>query len=939
METELMTDESATRPMQPAPGPASTVPAVALDVLPAADVLLADGSTAHLRPVAAGDAQALVDLHAELSEDSRVLRYFAVHPELSAADLRRMLSSGPDDAVLVADRDGRVVAVAEYHRAVGSEEADVAFVVQDEFQGRGLGTILLEHLAAEARRHGVRRFVADTLPTNTRMIEVFERAGFAVSSRFEDGNVRVVLDIAPSPAAVAAADERDRRAVVSSMQRLLRPRSVAVIGASRRPGTIGHELVRNLVGGGFQGPVYPVNPTADSIASLPCWHSIGEVPGEVDLAVIAVPAPAVLEVVGECGRKGVGALVVVSAGFAEVGGDGKDAQAAITALAHEWGMRVVGPNCFGVLNTEPDVSMNATFAPDRPTPGRVGFASQSGGLGIAIVAGARARGLGLSSFVSMGNKADVSGNDLLNWWEADGTTDVGLLYLESFGNPRKFSRLARRVGRRIPIVAVKAGRSSAGRAAASSHTAALASSDDAVEALFRHCGVVRVDTVEELFDTAEVLANQPLPGGSRVGIVTNAGGPGVLAADSCSSLGLEVPELSPGLQQALREVHQGAASVRNPVDLVASASAEVYGKAVEVLLRSGEVDSLVVIFTPPLVTEGQDVAAAVVAATASAAADGIERPVLVNFFGTEAGKETLRSARRPVPSFTYPETAVRALARAVGYATWRQRPEPVPAELPGLDSNEGRRRLAAAMQRASGGADETGAAPGAATRWLTGADAMGVLDAFGIPTLRTIEVSGPDEAVAAAEALGMPVALKAAGPTIVHKSDVGGVRVGLQSAAQVRDAYGEMSARIGAAMTGAVLQRSAAAGVEVIVGFVQDPQFGPAVLFGPGGTAVEVLGDHQLRLAPLDADEARRMILSVRAAPLLTGYRGSQPVDLEALVDLLLRVGRLAEDLPEVLEADCNPAIVSPSGVVVVDARLKVSCGPAAERDERRRLR
>jgi acetyl coenzyme A synthetase (ADP forming)-like protein len=926
METQSTTETTRDPAAAPVDGPA---PTGSLETLPAVDVLLTDGSTAHVRTVEPGDARAIADLHASLSEESRALRYFAAHPQLSPADLRRMLASGPDDLVLVAERDDRLVALAEYHRAVGSDEAEVAFVVEDDFQGKGLGTILLEHLAAEARRHGVRRFVADTMATNRRMIEVFENAGFAVTTRLEGGDVSVILDIAPSPAALAAADERDRRAVVSSMHRLLRPRSVAVIGASRRPGTIGHELVRNLVRSGFQGPVYPVNPTAASIASLPCWHSIGEVPGEVDLAVIAVPAAAVRQVVGECGHKGVGGLVVVSAGFAEMGAAGGSEQAAITALAHEWGMRLVGPNCFGVLNTEPDVSMNATFSPDQPNAGRVGFASQSGGLGIAIVATARSRGIGLSSFVSMGNKADVSGNDLLQWWESDGTTDVGLLYLESFGNPRKFARLARRVGRRIPIVAVKAGRSNVGRAAASSHTAAMASSDEAVEALFGYCGAVRVDTVEELFDTAEVLANQPLPAGGRVGIITNAGGPGVLAADACSALGLDVPELSEPTQSALWSAYAGAASVRNPVDLVAAAPAEVYGKAVEILARSGEVDSLVVIFTPPLVTEGRDVARFVVDATEAIAAEGLEVPVLVNLFGTESGREILRSGRRPVPSFTYPETAVRALARATGYARWRRLPEPQPAVLDRIDVNEGRRRLVA-------GGPPPGSEP---ARWLTGGDAMGVLDAFGVRTARTIDVSGPDEAVAAAGELGMPVVLKAAGASIVHKSDVGGVRVGLHSAEEVRDAYLEMSARIGPAMTGAVVQPMVPPGVEVIVGFVQDPQFGPQVLFGPGGTAVEVLGDHALRLAPLDADEARRMILSVRAAPLLTGYRGSAPVDLDALVDLVLRVSRLAEDLPEVLEADCNPAIASPSGVVVVDARLRVATGPAPERDDRRRLR
>ncbi len=914
--------------------------------LPAVNVLLVDGSTAHVRPAGTDDAPALVELHRRLSEESRQLRYFGAHPELGETDLHRLTSTGPDDVVLAAERGARLVACAEYHRAVGSDEAEVAFVVDDEYQGRGLGTILLEHLASEARRHGIRRFVADTLPDNSKMIEVFQRAGFAATTRLERGDVHVVLDIAPSPASLKAVDARDQRAVVSSMQRMLRPRSIAVIGASRRPGTIGHELVRNLVAGGFQGPVYPVNPSATSVASLPCWHSVDEVPGEIDLAVIAVPAAAVLEVVGKCGHKGVGALVVVTAGFAEVGPGGMSTQSEVTELAHGWGMRLIGPNCFGVLNTEPGVQMNATFAPDRPVLGRVGFASQSGGLGIAIIAGARARGLGLSSFVSMGNKADVSGNDLLAWWDEDPATDVALLYLESFGNPRKFARLARRIGKHKPIVAVKAGRSKAGVAAALSHTAALASSDQAVEALFHQCGVVRVDTVEELFDTAEVLGHQPVPVGPRVGIVTNAGGPGVLAADTCAELGLEVPELSSAVQAALRRLHPGAASIRNPIDLVASASAEVYGGAVELLARSSEVDALVVIFTPPLVTAGEDVARAVVKATDSAAAAGAELPVIVNFFGTEAGRRIFQAARRPVPCFTYPETAVRALARAVSYGRFRARPDPPDSVLSGVDANEGRRRLAAGAERLR--RDRSGATTGPASTsvvgagsdvWLTGNDAMEVLDAFGIPTVRTIEVAGAEGAAEAAERLGVPVVLKAAGAAIVHKSDVGGVRLGLRGGAEVGAAYAEMSALIGPQMTGAVLQPVAGPGVEVIVGFVQDPQFGPVVLFGPGGTAVELLGDHRVAVAPLSEPEARELVLGVRASRLLTGYRGSAPVDLEALVDVVLRVSRLAEDLPEVLEADCNPAIATPLGVVVVDARLRVAAGAAAPVDDRRRLR
>ena len=448
------------------------------------DVLLTDGTTAQIRSITPEDAPAVSAFHRGLSGNTVHMRYFGAHPDLSDRELERLTrADDPDHLALLAERNGTLVAVAQYDREVGEDEAEVAFVVDDAHQGLGLGTILLEHLASAARRHGIKRFVADTLVVNRRMLDVFAGVGFARRSSTDHEVVSVVMDIAPTQLALDAADRRDAVAVVRSMERLLRPRSVAVMGASRQAGTIGYELVRNLVGTSLQGPVYPINPMADYVASIPCWPSIEAVPGEVDLAVIAVPAASVTEAVEACGRKGVAAVVVVSAGFAEVGPEGEAAQRAAARLAHDHSMRMVGPNCFGVLNTAPAVSMNATFAADVPIAGRVGFASQSGGLGIAILAEAKSRDLGLSSFVSLGNKADISGNDLLTWWEQDGDTDVILLYLESFGNARKFARLARRIGRTKPIVVVKSGRSRAGRRAASSHTAALASPEQAVDAL------------------------------------------------------------------------------------------------------------------------------------------------------------------------------------------------------------------------------------------------------------------------------------------------------------------------------------------------------------------------------------------------------------------------------------------------------------------------
>ena len=478
------------------------------------DVLLVDGTTAHIRGSAPADAPAIGAFYSRLSHESIVLRYFTPHPQMSAAEIEQLTTpDGIDIVVLVAELHDLIIAIAQYYREPGRDEAEVAFLVDDLYQGHGIGTILLEHLASEARRHGIQRFVASTLSENHKMLRVFADAGFVHQYHRDSEVVRVVLDIQPSTDALAATQARDRTATVRSMARMLEPRSIAVVGAGRQRGTIGHELLRNLLANSFQGPVYPVNPAASYVASIPCWPSVKAIPGDVDLAVIAVPEPAVAQAVEDCGDKGVSSLVIITAGFAERGSEGTDSQRALAALAHRHGMRMVGPNCFGVINTNPSVSMNATFAPETPIFGQVGFASQSGGLGIAILGEAATRDLGLSSFVSMGNKADVSGNDLLQWWEEDDATQVIMLYLESFGNPRKFSRIARRVGRSKPIIAVKSGRSQAGTRAASSHTAALASSDQAVDALFHQTGVVRVETIEELFDVGEILAHQPVPTG------------------------------------------------------------------------------------------------------------------------------------------------------------------------------------------------------------------------------------------------------------------------------------------------------------------------------------------------------------------------------------------------------------------------------------------
>ncbi len=524
----------------------------------------------------------------------------------------------------------------------------------------------------------------------------------------------------------------------------------------------------------------------------------------------------------------------------------------------------------------------------------------------------------------MGNKADVSGNDLLTWWEQDDATSVILLYLESFGNPRKFSRIARRVGRVKPIVAVKSGRSSTGTRAASSHTAALASSDQAVDALFHQTGVVRVDTIEELFDAAGVLVAQPLPGGRRVAVMGSAGGPGVLATDACTAFGLLVPELSARLQEELRACLPEWAGLSNPIDLAASATADTYGRCLAVLLASGEVDAVVVIFTPPLGTQADEVASAVVTAVDEADRAGRLVPVVATFLGSSSAAAILRSGRRAVPCFTYPETAVRALAHVVTYAQWRARPPGAVPLLDDVDPNEARRRL---LSVAGGESD-----------WIAGRDALEVLSTYGIACIRTVSVATEAEAVDASRA-GLPVVMKAVGPDLVHTTEVGEVRLDLRTELEVRSAFVSMKQSLGPAMTGAEVQPMIGGAVETIAGFVVDPAFGPQVLFGLGGTAVELLGDYVSRMTPLTDLDARGMVLGLRSTPLLTGFRGSRPVDVDALVDLLLRLGRLAEDMPEIIEADCNPVMATTEGAVVVGARLRLSSKPDQTPDDSRHLR
>jgi acetate---CoA ligase (ADP-forming) len=884
-----------------------------------ADVVLRDGSTVRVRPAREADAPAVRAFYEGLSPASVALRFFSGFPDLDRAvtwatelDYQRRYG-----LVATSGDDGRVVAHAGWERQPDRpDRAEVAFAIADRMQGKGLGTILLGQLAEAAHQAGVGVLVAEVLPENHKMIRVFRDSGFPVATNAVPGVVLVELPTSLSPEALARFEQREQVAAAAAMGAFLAPRSVAVVGASRRRGTVAGELFHNLLAGAFEGPVYPVNPNAGVVQSVLAYRSVAEVPGPVDLAVLVVPAAAVVGAARECAAKGVRALVVISAGFAETGTEGSKRQARLLQVCREAGMRLIGPNCLGVINTDPEVRLHATFGPTAPLPGRVGFLSQSGALGLAIVDYANALGLGLSSFVSVGNKADISGNDLLNYWEQDERTRLVLLYLESFGNPRKFARIARRVARAKPVLAVKSGRSAAGARASTSHTGALlAASDVTVDALFRQAGVIRTDTLAELFDVASLLANQPAPKGRRVGIVTNAGGPGILCADACEAAGLQVVELSEGLRAKLAGGLPAAASVANPVDMLASAPAEHYRRTVELVAASGEVDAVIVIFIPPLLTEPAEVAAAVAAAAAAGTV-----PVLDVIM--TAAREPDRAGVGGLPTYRFPEDAARALARAADYGSWREQPEGRIPDLPGLRRDEAAALLAVAL--AEGGTTEAGEPP----RWLTPDEVASLLDCYGLPVAPWRLADSPEAAGVAAEELGGPVALKAVAPTLVHKTEASGVRLGLEGAGKVRAAANEMVAAVAAAghvVERFLVQRMVTGGVELLVGVVHDASFGPVVACGAGGVAVELLKDVAVRITPLTDRDAAEMVRSLQTFPLLEGYRGAPMADVAALEDLLLRVSALVEDHPQVAELDCNPVMVLPQGAVVVDARVRVA--------------
>ncbi|MFC1945733.1 acetate--CoA ligase family protein [Chloroflexota bacterium] len=714
--------------------------------------------------------------------------------------------------------------------------------------------------------------------------------------------------------------EKETKDIIESMKALLQPNSIAVIGASQRRNTIGNTLFHNILHQEFQGVVYPVNPNSPAVASVKTYSTVLDIPGEVEMAVIITPAPTVAGILEECGQKGVRGVVIISAHFGESGPEGIKRQQEIVKIARRYKMRMVGPNCMGVINTAPECNMNATFSPVFPPPGNIALGTQSGGLGQAIIGYAKDLNLGLSTFVSIGNRADVSSNDLLQYWAEDGNTDVILLYLESFGNPRKFASIARELTRRKPIIAVKSGRTSAGSRAAASHTGALATATAASDALFKQTGIIRVDTLEELFDVAMLFAYQPIPLGRRVAVLTDGGGPGILTADACASRGLELPVLSEELQAKLREIAPSAASTANPIDVTAEVTADHYGRILSLLAQEENIDIVIVIFIPPVMKLMEEVAAAI----QDVAPEFRRRnKTLVASFMGQRGSHIKKDASTKylVPSYSFPEVTATAIARACEYRDWLNRPVGEIPEISNIKVARGRQIVEAAMKKNA-----------VRPLWLDSASVTGLLKAYGINAVASLSVTSIEAAMDVADEIGYPVAAKLFSDTITHKTDIGGVELGLRSSEEVRRAYKDMQARLTTAgrereMQGVTLQHMVQGGVEVIVGMAQDSVLGPLMMFGLGGIQAELFKDVTFRVHPLTDVDAREMINSVQAYKMLAGWRGSPPSDIEALEQLLLRVSAMVTDLPEIVELDFNPvvALEKGKGCVVVDARILVS--------------
>ncbi len=888
------------------------------------DLVLRDGRSIRVRPITTDDGKRIEELFYRLSPRTRYFRFQYTKTTISAEEVYHFTHVSPPENMAFAATmrdtgEERIVAVGRWYRTSDPAKAEVSFVVEDGVQVRGLGTALLERLAEAAIKYRIMTFVAAVIVENARMLDVFEESGFTTTRRFDDGVYYLTINLGEKRAFDVKSAQREHVARSAGVRMLLYPDTVAVIGASHKHDTVGGAVFRNVLQSDFAGTVFPVNPTARSIGAVHAYASVLEIPVAVDLAVIVVPARAVPDVVEQCGKKGVKGIVIISAGFGEAGAEGKALQDRVNELVVGYGMRLIGPNCLGVLNFDPACMLNATFSPIAPPAGKLSISTQSGALGLALIDYAKSLNLGLSHFISIGNRVDISSTDLLEFWEDDDKTNVILLYEEAFGDPRKFARIARRVSRKKPIVAVKSGRSEVGARAASSHTGALAASDVAVDAMFREAGVIRVNTISEMFNVARSFAEQPMPRGNRIGILTNAGGPGVLTADACEGWGLIVPPLAEPTMAAMREFLPPSASVRNPVDAIASATPESYRRCLTLMLADPNIDAVVVIYIPPLVTHPDDIASCI--AEALTGYDG-DKPVLTSFMTLQKGiSDIMVEGGRRVPMFTFPEDAVTALGRAWQYQQYKTRDEGSVPEFPGIAKD-------LAREEALGGLTLSDKPV-----WLMPEAAMKLLGAYGISSPKVEAAQSADDAALAAGRIGYPVALKLRSATITHKTDVKGVALNLKDEAEVRAAYAAIEDALRQrgmieGMQGVLVQRMLGGdgGTEIILGMAADPLFGPLVMLGLGGIHVELLKDVAFSIPPLRDLDPERMLKQLKTYPLLTGWRGRKPADVAALKDVLLRFSTLIEDLPEIDQIEINPLVVLDEGMgcSALDCRISV---------------
>lgn len=866
-----------------------------------ADVLLRDGRTAHIRPIGPEDAELLVDFYARVSDESKYYRFFTPMPRLSQRDVLRFTNVDHVDRVaFVLTVRGDMIAVGRYD-AVEPRRAEVAFLVQDDHQGRGIAQVLLEHLAQAGRERGLEVFTADVLPDNVRMIQTFRDAGYKIASGYEDGVVTLEFDIDPTETAIGVMQQREHRAEAASIEAFFEARSVAIIGASRRQDTIGRTLVRNLVMGDYTGRVYVVNPSTEAVAGLPSYASVGDIPGDVDVAIVAVPAEAVQDVVLDCAAKGVHGLIVISSGFAETGDEGRQRQRRLVGLARSYGLRLIGPNCLGVINTDPAHQLNASLSTVMPPRGRAGFFCQSGALGSAILEKVNNRGLGLSTFVSAGNRADVSGNDLLQYWEEDDQTEVVLLYLESIGNPRKFSRITRRVSRRKPIVAVRSGRNTQG--VPMGHAVrTIGAPPEAVDAMFAQSGVIQVDTLEEMFDVAQLLAHQPLPRGRRVAVVGNSDALGLLATDAAVSVGLVV---------------------NKSMQLGADAGAEDFEDALDAAIDDPDVDAVVAVYIPPLNVSGEDVANVL-----AAVGEQSDKPLVSTFLGAEGVPELLRvpdvagstAGRGSVPSYPAVEAAVRALACVVGYAVWLGKQDE--SDDDEIDSLPAKRFVNELLMRHPDG------------RVLEAGELAELLALYGIDLWAAQPVTSREEAVAAGEKLGWGVVLKATAERLRERPDQAHVWRNIDNRAEMEDAWAFLGDVISDPVSaGFVVQKVAPPGVPVSIGSLEDPLFGPVISFGISGPLTELLGDRAYRIPPLSKVDAAEMVREIKSAPLLFGYRGGDVADVEDVERLVRRVAQLQNDLPQLRSLDLSLVLAGVDGATVLSASARVEPAVDARSD------